>query len=156
MLADGCVADDLQPLKNVRGWSFFSVVGILDRHPDFLSCQIVWLLCYVIFWFGLRSVDDTRVYTFIYKCVRTGVICWAGIGSECNVVHHLPTIFFFLFLQLNGSVNGLNLEYLALHLNRDMFLTLRSFRKQFQSTTYPVNTGKLRRLSTYHCKLFLF
>ena len=37
-----------------------------------------------------------------------------------------------------------------------MFLTLRSFRKQFQSTTHPVNAEKLLRLSTYHCKLSLF
>ena len=47
---------------------------------------IVSLLYCFIFWFYLRSVNDTRVYTFIYKCVQTNVIRWTTIGSECNVV----------------------------------------------------------------------
>ena len=44
------------------------------------------------------------MYIFIYKCVETGVICWVEEGPKCNV---MPTINFLLFLQLNGSVNGL-------------------------------------------------
>ena len=35
-------------------------------------------------------------------------------------------------------------------INRDVFLTLKSFRK------YSVNAAKLLRLSTFHCKMFLF
>ena len=34
--------------------------------------------------------------------------------------------------------------------NRDMFLTLKSFKKQFQSTNHSVNVGELLQLSTYH------
>ena len=45
--------------------------------------------------------------TFIYECVQAGVICWAGMGLECNVVHHYVYYSFFLFLLLNGSANGL-------------------------------------------------
>ena len=41
-------------------------------------------------------------------------------------------------------------------INRDVFLTLKLFIKQFQSTTYSVNAGKLLRLSKYYCKLLLF
>ena len=108
--------DGFQPLALAdRGvtWGFFlSVAGVLDRHPNFIIYLMVWLLYYIIlwryiymiiFWFYLRSVDDTRVYIFIYKCVQTGVICWAEEGPKCNV---MPTIIFFLFLRLNGSVNG--------------------------------------------------
>ena len=96
------LADALQPLKNVTGEFFLSVAGVLDRHRDFIICLIVWLLYYLIFWFYLCSVDDTRVYIFIYKCVQTGVICWAEEGPKCNV---MPAVNFFLFLRLNGSVN---------------------------------------------------
>ena len=42
----------------------------------------------------LRSVDDTRVYIFICKCVQTGVIYWAEEGPKYNVI--LTIIFFFL------------------------------------------------------------
>ena len=96
-----------QPLKNVTGESFFNVAGVLGRHPDFIFYLIMWLLCYMIFWFYLRSVGDTRVYTFIYKYVQTGVIPWMEMVSEYNLVHHYACDNVFLFLQLNGSVNGL-------------------------------------------------
>ena len=42
-------------------------IATLDRHPNILFCQVVWLLCYIIFWFCPRLEDDTRVYKFIYK-----------------------------------------------------------------------------------------
>ena len=96
------LVDGLQPLKNVTGGFFLSVAGALDRHRDFIIYLIVWLLYYLIFWFYLRSVDDTRVHIFIYKCVQTGVICWAEEGPKCNV---MPAVNFLLFLRLNGSVN---------------------------------------------------
>ena len=41
-------------------------------------------------------------------------------------------------------------------IKRDAFLILKSFRKQFQSTTHSVNVGKLLRFSTYHCKLYFY
>ena len=50
---------------------------------------------------------DTRVYTFIYKYVQTGVIRWVEMGWECNLVHHYAYDNVFLFLRLKGSVNGL-------------------------------------------------
>ena len=78
----------------------------------------MWLLYYIIFWLHLGSVDDTRVYIFIYKYVQTGVIYWAEKGPECNVMRIIIYFYFyfylfiyFLFSWLNGSVNGLNLEY---------------------------------------------
>ena len=37
-----------------------------------------------------------------------------------------------------------------------MLLTLKSFRKQFQITLLSGNAGKLLRLSTYHCQLFIY
>ena len=46
--------------------------------------------------------------------------------------------------------------FLLVKLNIGVFLTLKSFRKQFQSTTQSVNAGKRLRLSTDDCKLFLF
>ena len=85
--------------RGVTGGFFLSVAGVLDRHLNFIIYLIVWLLYYIIFWFYLRSVDDTRVYIFIYKCVQTDVICWAEERPKCNV---MPTINFFLFLRLNG------------------------------------------------------
>ena len=87
-LAVVLLVDGLQSLKNVTGESFSSVAGILDWHPDLIFYLIVWLLCHIIFWFYLRSVDDTRVYTFICKCVQTSVICWAEMRQKCHVVHH--------------------------------------------------------------------
>ena len=132
--------DGLQPFaladRGVTGGFFSSVAGVLDRHPNFIIYLIVWLLYYIIFWLHLRSVDDTRVYIFIYKYVQTGVIYWAEEGPKCNVMltiifflsfffliifkvericwteqglkcNVMPTIIFFLFLRLNGSVNGL-------------------------------------------------
>ena len=86
--------------RGVTGGFFFSVAGVLDRYPNFIIYLIVWLLHYIIFWFYLRSVDDTRVYIFIYKCVQTGVICWAEERPKCNV---MPTINFFLLSRLNRS-----------------------------------------------------
>ena len=41
-------------------------------------------------------------------------------------------------------------------LNIDVFLTLKPYRKQFQSTTHSVNAEKLLRSSTYYRNLFLF
>ena len=92
--------------RGVTGGFFSSVPGVLDRHPNFIIYLIVWLLYYIIFWLHLRSVDDTRVYIFIYKYVQTSVIYWAEEGPKCNVM--LTIIFFFsffllLFSWLNGS-----------------------------------------------------
>ena len=112
--------DGLQPLaltdRGVAGRFFLSVAGVLDRHSNSIIYQIVWLLYYIIFWLYLRSVDDTRVYIFIYKCVQTGVICWAEEGPECNVMP--PIIFFLLFSRLNGSAKVLNLEYITTTTNK--------------------------------------
>ena len=36
----------------------------------------------------LRSVDDKRVYTFVYKSVQARVILRAEVGSKCTVAHH--------------------------------------------------------------------
>ena len=80
------------------------------------------------------------MYISIYKYVQTGVICWAEEGPKCNVIptinfalifavewicwaeeglkcNVMPTIIFFLFLWLNGSVNGLKprICYIAIH-----------------------------------------
>ena len=52
-------------------------------------------------------MDGTILYTFIYKCVKAGVYCWVGWGWNLMYYIIMPTIMFFLFLQLNGSVNGL-------------------------------------------------
>ena len=52
-------------------------------------------------------VGDNRVSTFIYKYEQTGVIHWVEMGSECILVHHYSYNNFFLFLRLNGSVDGL-------------------------------------------------
>ena len=52
-------------------------------------------------------VGDNRVSTFIYKYEQTGVIHCVEMGSECILVHHYSYNNFFLFLRLNGSVNGL-------------------------------------------------
>ena len=120
--------------KGVTGGFFSGVAGVLDRHPNFIIYLIVWLLYYIIFWLHLRSVDDSRVYIFIYKYVQTGVIYWVEEGPKCIVMltiiffyyfyfyfhgwidllmeqglkcNVMPTIIFFLFLRLNGSVNGL-------------------------------------------------
>ena len=98
------LVDCLQVLNNVTGGFFLRVEGTLDGHPNFIIYLIVWLLYYIIFWFYLRSVDDTKVNIFIYKYAQTGVICWAEEGPKWNVI---PTINFLLFLRLNGSVNGL-------------------------------------------------
>ena len=50
-----------------------------------------------------------------------GVICSAGIRSECNVVDHYTYCNFLLFLRLNGSVNGLKprIYYITLHFKFD-------------------------------------
>ena len=97
----------------ITGGSSFCVAGVLDLYPDFLSCQIAWLLYYIMFWFCLRAVDDTRVYTFIYKCIQPGVICWVGMGWECNAVHHYAHCNCF-FCFYHWMV--LNLEYITLHI----------------------------------------
>ena len=96
--------DGFRPLaladRGVTGGFLLSVVGVLDPHPSFIIYLIVWLLYYLIFWFCLRSVDDTRVYIFIYKFAQTGVICWAEEGPKRNI---MSTMNFFLFSWLNGS-----------------------------------------------------
>ena len=90
----------LQPFaladRVVTGGFLSSVAGVLDRQPNFIIYLIMWLLYYVIFWLHLRSVDDTRVYIFIYKYVQTGVIYWAEEGSKYNAM--LTIIFFFFFM----------------------------------------------------------
>ena len=55
--------DGFQPLaltdRGVTRGFFLSVAGVVDRHPNFIV--------YLIVRFYLRSVDDTRVYIFIYR-----------------------------------------------------------------------------------------
>ena len=89
------LVDVLQPLKNVTGGSILSVAGVLDRQPDFIFYLIMWLLYCIMFWFYLHSVDDNRVYVFIYKCKQTDVICLMEVGPKCNVVHHYAYYNFF-------------------------------------------------------------
>ena len=73
-------------------------------------------------------------------------------GCNSNVHKHWKrVIFFFDFLT-----KGIGLKIKRNWTKSVVSLTLKSFRKQFQSTTHSVNAGKLLRLSTYHCKLFLF
>ena len=81
----------------VTGGFFLSVAGVLDQHPNFIIYLIVWLLCYIIVWFYLRVVDNTRVYILICKYVQTGVICRVEEGPKCN---DMPTINFFLIFAV--------------------------------------------------------
>ena len=80
------------------------------------------------------------MYTFIYNCVQTGLICWAEMWLECNVY---ATMFFLLFLRLNGSVNGLKLRiyYIALHnlLNRNLNSKHHLYSWELQEHSYQGN-----------------
>ena len=67
-----------------------------------------------------------------------------------HTVTFFVTVLFVIFMKQTSTD-----DIWGLHKNMNCAfpLTLKSFRKQFQSTTQSVNVGKLLRLSTYHCKL---
>ena len=70
------------------------------------------MLHYILIYF--HSVDDTRVHTFLYKCVKTGAIHWLEMGWEYNVVNHYVYYNFYYFYGLMDLQMVLNLEYITL------------------------------------------
>ena len=44
------------------------------------------MVCYITFQPHLRPADDTSLYTFVYKCIHSGIIHRAKTKSKYNVV----------------------------------------------------------------------